>query len=324
MKTMLPILLATGVCLAVDSGLSAQETPPESEASALIDPRGNNEDEDIPPGVRISVDAGTTHQFSTGIDSAGDFSLTRFFSAVSVRVPLEERWTVTGRLLYDLSHYNFDGVERFGGRDPWTDIHTLALNATISYQVDSAWSVFGGPILIFSGESNADVEDTISGGGVLGATWSPRKDLRLGLGVTVVSALEDDVQVFPLILLNWRFAEQWTLRSATLDAGAIGGGGLEVAHHLTDQWTLAAGVVFQSARFRLDDRGFAPEGVGENRRVPIFLRAAWNPSRQVGLSVLGGVTVGGELTIEDRDGNRLFREDYDPSPFVGVNLVLRF
>ena len=325
MKTLQCVLGAGAVC-GMGLGVWAQPAEPPADSSPLVEEQAVDvmDDDDTPPGVRFVFDAGTTHQFSTGLDDAGDFAVSRFFTVAGVRAPIDERFTVTGRVLYSLSHYDFDGVARFGGSDPWENVHTLALNANLSYQIDDAWSVFGGPILTFSGEGDADIEDTFTGGGVVGATWTPTNNLRLGMGVTVTSQLEDDVSVFPLIVLNWRFADQWTLRSATLDAGSIGGGGLELAYELTDHWTLAGGAVYQSGRFRLDDEGFAPDGIGENSRVPLYLRATWNPSRQVGVSILGGITVGGELTIEDDNGDRLFQEDYDPAPFAGVNVVLRF
>jgi hypothetical protein len=47
----------------------------------------------------------------------------------------------------------------------------------------------------------------------------------------------------------------------------------------------------------------------------------WHITRNVSLNLLGGVAVAGEIRLEDRNGNRPSRDDYDPAPYVGVRLL---
>jgi hypothetical protein len=42
------------------------------------------------------------------------------------------------------------------------------------------------------------------------------------------------------------------------------------------------------------------------------------------VSLLGGVALGGELQVEDRNGDHLFTEDYDAAPFVGARVSWQF
>lgn len=275
--------------------------------------------------LRITFDAGTFHQFDTDIDDAGSFSKTRGFLAAGLSTPLADKLLLRTAVTYDLSHWNFDDVTRFGGNDPWENIHTFNWAATLHYEIDETWSVFGGPLINISGESDADVEDSITGGGAIGATWRASDNLSISLGFTITSELEDDTRFFPLILINWEFAPAWALRTASLDAGSSGGGGIEIAHEIAEPLTLAAGVGYLRNRYRLDDDpGFAPDGIGENSRIPLFLRATYRPAANISLSALGGFILGGELVIEDRDGSQLFEEDYDPAAFLGLNLRVRF
>ena len=42
------------------------------------------------------------------------------------------------------------------------------------------------------------------------------------------------------------------------------------------------------------------------------------------LTVIAGTNVLGELTLEDRDGNRIAQEDYDPALVIGLTGRIRF
>jgi len=42
------------------------------------------------------------------------------------------------------------------------------------------------------------------------------------------------------------------------------------------------------------------------------------------LELVGGVSVGGELRIENRDGHKIAELDYDPAPLVGLRAIFTF
>jgi len=67
-----------------------------------------------------------------------------------------------------------------------------------------------------------------------------------------------------------------------------------------------------------------PNGVGEERGVPIFLRATYDFTRQLSLHLLAGVVVGGQLRVEDSSGNKLRQDDFDPAPRFAVIFLGRF
>jgi hypothetical protein len=76
-------------------------------------------------------------------------------------------------------------------------------------------------------------------------------------------------------------------------------------------------------RFRLDEQGLSPDGVGEDRAFPIFAGITYTHSPRLQLSLVGGVEVGGKLGVYDKDGNEIVRESYDPAPFIGLAFSLR-
>jgi hypothetical protein len=67
-----------------------------------------------------------------------------------------------------------------------------------------------------------------------------------------------------------------------------------------------------------------PNGVGEERGLPVFLRATYAVRDQMALHLYGGVVASGELRVEDSGGNTLRKVDFDPAPFVGVTFTGRF
>ena len=85
-----------------------------------------------------------------------------------------------------------------------------------------------------------------------------------------------------------------------------------------------AGEEYESLRFRLDDKGSAPDGVGEDRSVPVYLSATYSHGRDLQISAIGGVELNGELRLEDSQGRRLARDNYETAPFLGATFNVRF
>jgi hypothetical protein len=67
-----------------------------------------------------------------------------------------------------------------------------------------------------------------------------------------------------------------------------------------------------------------PNGVGEERGVPVFLRATGSFSRDSALHLFAGAMAAGALRVEDSDGNNGRTDDFDPGPLLGVTFTTRF
>lgn len=158
----------------------------------------------------------------------------------------------------------------------------------------------------------------------MGASYRVSDRLRIGAGVAISERLEDDPSMSPLLTLVWAITDDLTLRVGGSAEAEEGAARAELGWQALPELELAVGASRQLGRFRLDDSGVAPEGVGRDRSIPIYARARWQIARHVELSMMTGVAVGGELRLEDRHGRKVREEDYDPAPFATLRLAVGF
>ena len=83
-------------------------------------------------------------------------------------------------------------------------------------------------------------------------------------------------------------------------------------------------LLHKQLRFRLDDDGVAPDGVGEEKSVPIFLVLSYRPAERSSVSLLAGMNFYGSVSVFDDRGKKIAGEDYDPTPFLGLAFSLTF
>jgi hypothetical protein len=265
------------------------------------------------------VTAGVGYRADADIDNTGeDFSEMRFSATATRSFTVNPRLKIDPILAYRFSAYDFSGM------DLWDDIHTFRLTALANYGIDDKWSVFGGPSIAFSGEACADAGDSITYGGALGVTYRLTERMVVGGGFTASSQIEDSAQIWPLLVVNWQINDQWALESGYLEAAGGAGPGGELRYQINQSWSVAGGVQYQEKRFRLSDDADIREGVGEDSSYPIYGKVTWQVCPNGALELLGGVTVGGELLLENRNGHKLIEEDYDPAPLVGLRAILTF
>jgi len=108
-----------------------------------------------------------------------------------------------------------------------------------------------------------------------------------------------------------------------LQAGPTGPAGLELSYAF-DGTTVAAGGAYRSARFRLDNHGPVPNGVGEDMSFPLWARFSIKVGKAGTLNFFGGVMVGGKMLVEDSRGRELSDERYDASPFLSATASMKF
>lgn len=271
--------------------------------------------------VQITIPAGFEHQFRTDIRRGGDFSVSRGTVGLGVRTPLPAEMNLSMRFTYSMDDYSFRGNGNFG--DGWDDIHTLNMGASLSMQLSPDWTIFGGPAFQFARESGASWGDGFIGGGFFGASYRHSDRLTIGGGLGVVSQLEDSARVYPILILEWEINDQLSLTSSTA-ASATGDTGIELVYQIAGPWETAIGAASRFRRFRLDDNGPAPDGVGQDRSIPVWGRVSYTFNDHFKLNVYAGVNAAGNLRLEDSDGNRIARENYDAAAFVGISGALQF
>jgi hypothetical protein len=327
----IPAHLATLLLLAHGS-LAQIEAPGEAQdiaQEAAFDPFQEDDaarQDDQATDIRFTFGGGYTHRFETDIDSGGEFSLDTYSFGLDVSHDFSRDASLTFRADYGVASYEFGGSTGLGGLDPWHDIHTLSFGAALSVDLNDRFNVFAGPVFQFSRESGADWTDGFIGGGIGGVTYRVHDHLFLGGGLGVVSQIEDDVRLFPIIIVEWQISRQWRISSRGASGGrtSVEFTGIEAIYSPTDEWEFALGGGSSFSRFRLDDDLPASDGVGEDESTPVWLRASWKPNETFSLDAIGGVSFGGELKLEDDDGDNIATSDYDAAPFVGVFGSVRF
>lgn len=260
-------------------------------------------------------------QSSADLDDGGDFSAT----GVVLRAGLSQRFA-SGRSAgisfnYDAIDYDFSGDTSYPGA-PWGTVQRIGFSAPLGMTGGDGWSYGVAPTVEWSRENGADWGDSLIYGAVLSATRVVDPERRIGVGLGAFRQIEE-TRVFPLVLVDWRLSERWRVVNP-LPSGPVGPAGLELDYRFDNGWNLGLGLAYRSIRFRLDEDGPVPGGVGEENGVPVFLRASTRFGEQSTFMAYAGAMVSGELELEDADGNGIDKQSFDPSALLGVLFSTRF
>ncbi len=272
---------------------------------------------------RTQIQGSVIHRFDTDIDDGGAFSVTRLFVEPGLSYAFGPRDSVGVAFGYSLDDYDFSGSEGLAGLDPWGTINEYRLSAPARLGLGERFGVFALPSIRWSAESGGDLGEAVTGGLLAGFSYAVNDRLKIGPGFGVFSQLEDDVSAFPILLIDWQITDTLSLDTGSV-LGATRGPGLGLNWRGLEDWTFGIGARYETYRFRLDDSGSAPDGVGEEKGVPIHLQATYAPIPTVRLTAVAGAAVAGTLTLDDEDGREIREEDVDPSPFLGFGFRARF
>jgi hypothetical protein len=277
------------------------------------------EDEQLPQN-KLFIESGYGYQGEADIDGGGHLTVNRFDVGLLGRTNLTDELRWTNSFFFGVSDYDFGGGG-FAAGNPWDTILTMRMVTKLTYQFAEQWGVSAGGVFIFSPESSADWGQSFTGGGLLGVDYRPSKTFFVSLGAAVISQIEDDATVAPQVTMIWLPSEDWAVRVGAVPASGGAAAAGEVAYQIAEPVEIGLGLLYNQRRFRLDNSGPARKGVGEDNNLPLRLRLGWDITKQLSLNLLAGVALSGQLTLDDQNGNRLMRQDYDPAPYIGVRLL---
>ncbi|MCL4220312.1 MAG: hypothetical protein KJZ65_02970 [Phycisphaerales bacterium] len=252
-------------------------------------------------------------------ESPGSLGIARAAARFGVGHKLSEMISLHFGADLDYSVYDFSDATGLvaGTDDPFDDATTvtLSLGADFKSGERNTWFVTG--FARSAGESGAEFDKTITGGGIVGFSHSFSDDFTLGIGVLVSSELEDDVYVIPVPIIRWNINERWSLNSG--DRANV-----QLAYAPSDRWTIGAEVSWDRRRFRLDDEGPLPSGVVEERHVPVGVFAVFTPNPNIELAARVGAHLGSEIKIDDDNGDRVGKDDLESALYAGFDVRFRF
>ena len=277
---------------------------------------------------RFTFGGGYTQRFSTDFDEGdGDISVSALTGGLNATTDFSDDLSLTLRVNFGAADYDFGGTSGFGALDPWNTVHGVAIGGALTYDLNDKWSVFGGPIIQFARENGADWGDSFTGGVLGGATYRVHDRLVVGGGVGVTSAIEDDLRIFPIIIVEWGFNDNWRIssRGATGGRTSIEFTGVELIWMTNSKaWEFAIGAGSSYSRFRLDDDGIAPNGVGQDESTPLWFRTSFRPNETFMIDAVAGIGFGGKVSLDDENGDGIADSDYDSPLFVGLFGSIKF
>jgi hypothetical protein len=274
------------------------------------------------PRVEYALFATPVYQFESGLDSGGEYSVARILVDFGATMPLNKKALLTLSINYEFSDYRFSGISGRGSAKPWDNTQRLGLTPRFFVAGTNRWNYIVAPTIAWSAESGADLDDALIYGFTFGAgrVVSPR--LTIGPAFGAFSQLEETI-VFPFLFINWKITDRLTLGNP-FRAGPTGPAGLELVYTPGGKWEFAGGGAARGFRFRLDDTGPAPNGIGEQSGVPLFARVTYKFGPRFKLDFYAGAIVGGQLAVEDSKGDLLAVDDHDTAGIAALTFAGRF
>ena len=262
------------------------------------------------------------NQFESDFDRGGSFSVQRYGFNFDTSTPVVNSLRAGISLGYEFEKYHFSGTTTFAGVDPWSDIHRFSAGLPVSYRMTEIWSLFISPQVEWYGESGvANWKDALGYGAIFAVSYRVSPWLTLGAGAGVFSRMEE-TKGFPYIAIDWKITEELRLDNP-FRTSPSGPAGLELSYRISDRWEIAAGAAYRSFRFRLDDSGVAPDGIGEMDSTVGYARLTYRMGRDFKLDLYGGAAFNGKMRIAGSNGNELGSDDFKTAPMMALSLMLQ-
>ncbi|WP_372808768.1 hypothetical protein [Pontiella sp.] len=266
------------------------------------------------PRSTTSFRGGSVYRFRAGLDGGGDFSVNRYAGDFSIG----RMWDFDSfaSVTFGLGQDDY----RFSGRDdePWNNINNYRLGLFVRKGVGEHWTLFAAPSVRNYAQAGVGIaSDEITGAFFGGATYRFNDRLSLGPALGIVEQLEDSVGYFPALLVNWEVTERLSIETGS-GLAATAGPGLAAIYALDDHWKIGLAGRYEKKRFRLDDHGVAPRGVGEDRNVPIHATLAYFLYPRGFVSLMLGYDFNGSLGLFAADGDKIEEIDYGSAVSAGI------
>ena len=332
----LTILLAGAGVLAQDGPQQPADRPQSAEEAGIeprhSDPQGpplpearaQPQAEASPPGgpPRFIYTLGQDIEASSvfHIDGGGDAT------SVVTRTEFDVLWFATRqtRALFQFSNefafYDFDMAEGLDSTsEPVGSMNRQNLDVLVNHALDQRWSLVALGGIGLARERNADVSESLIWRAGIGTTYQVAENISLGVSVIATAEQEGSVEIIPLpaITATFELDQRWTLSLGTLR-------GAQLAYQLNDEMTFELRAGYNERNYRLDDEGFAPEGVFQDKSIDLRLAARWQPAPGLELDAGVGSQLWRRFKISDSNGSRLRRAETDPTLVLFAGVSYRF
>lgn len=272
----------------------------------------------------FTVEAGLVAQSEADFDAGdGSFSLERWFVGAGIDYMWDRRNSLGVSIGGGATDFDFENDLGESINGPWGKIEDFRLSVNGRFSFSETGTAFIIPTVRYNREEGASSSNGRTWGLIAGAAWRINEDLTIGPGFGAFDQLSDSARVFPILIIDWDFAERWSL-STGRGLAASQGPGLTLRYALTENWSLGLAGRYEKIDFRLNDEGPAPGGVGRDETLPLVLSASWDPNPGTALAFFVGSEFGGKLELLDAAGDLVEERDYGTSLIAGGTFRLRF
>lgn len=272
-----------------------------------------------PTGWSPFLRAGSVYNFDTGLDDGGSFSVNRYYVEGGMAYLFRKDRIVSLSVGYGQDDYHFSGT----AADPWNNIDNYRAGLFARWGLDNGWAWMGTASLRAYGEAGVNLDDAFTLGGFGGASYTFSDKLTLGPALGVFGRIEDSPLILPIVLIDWNITDRLSLGTGG-GLAATTGPGLTLSYKASRHWRLALSGRYEQKRFRLSEDGPAPNGVGEDRNIPILATVGYELYPGTHITAMAGYNFGGEFRLEDAYGSYLYEQSYDSSLFAGLTIGIRF
>ncbi len=323
----LALILAASLPIWGSPALAQDEQPEPTKSKATRDQPGDSSTiagsvlQQPTNGPRISLRGGYRLQFESDFDDApGDFSVNRLLAGIDIAGAINEEISYSLDFQIEHSSYDFSAASSLapGTSDPLDDALTLNLTPSFRYVINESWAIRAGAGLLFSGEPDSDVGDSIRGSLFGGVEHRISDQLTVSLLLVAWTRLEDDASVFPIIAVRWQINDLMRLQTRGI--------GAEFISDMGNGWSLGARAAWEYREFRLSDDSSAPipEGILRDSGVIVSLELAWKPTKDIVLAIEGGGVFDQQLEFENSSGSTISDTEADPALFIGFRASIAF
>jgi hypothetical protein len=274
-------------------------------------------------GLGVGLEAGALFGGAASLDSGGDLTVDNWSVRLSGRRPIGDDLRLGLAAGFGEQRYRFSGVGDFSSLRPWGTAREVRLSGSVFWQPTDRWDLFAIPTVRWNAEDGASLDDGQIAGLLTAASYRFSDRLSIGPGVGVFSELEDDTDFFPILAIDWRITDRLSFNTGRGFA-ASRGPGLAFNWDANDRWSVSLGGRYEKNRFRLDDSGVAPGGIGQETSTPIYLAVTRKLGGVARLRGIVGMGLNGSVRLEDASGELLDRSDVEDAPFAGATFDIRF
>ncbi len=195
----------------------------------------------------------------------------------------------------------------------------------VTYRLNQQWRIFATGSWLYSGEVGSSASEAGLWGGSAGVFYDLNSSLTLAGGLSVTERFDRSALYVPLLGLNWRIDEQWTLLAGDV-ANAVNGPvvGLQASYRLDERWTFFGLGGYTSSFTRFSDSSSIQDGSlnYESGVVLVGVEYAFTPGLVLRLSA--GARVAQEYTFRDTNGNDLADDESGASATAGLAVRASF